>query len=162
MSFPCVTPSVVAIELPGKSFPEAPAPDRLRALVRQALQAEGLADWPEMELELFPGRDSFLLLARPCIRSAVCFAFSDFEDLLAAALSLVPPPESRLTYWETLWLLQLHCREQSLPSALWEFGCPVPAYSPVLGDFFAEQGQVLLSRDAAATLQKHFNVTEIP
>lgn len=127
-----------------------------RRLVSNALRGCGRDPWPEMEVDLFSCRDALLLLARPCPKTAHCFLFRDFEDLLAAVRCLPETTPSTLLWADGNFFLFLGvCSVQGV-SALYEFGQPV-CCTPEQSAHLAEHGKVLIDNRAVFTLCRYFD-----
>lgn len=127
-----------------------------KTLISNAMLTSGRQPWGKMEVDMFTYDDSVLLLARPSDRAIHCFVFDDFEDLLAAALSLPMTAQSTLIWMDGAYYLFLGVTEVGRSGALYEFGHPVHCNE---GSFahIAEHGDLLLTNRAIFELCRHFS-----
>lgn len=131
-----------------------PPPGRaeLLALVRRALEEQGLAPWPETETECFRAGQDTLIIARPG-RALLGFWFAELESLLAGVFAC-GEGESSLYALPEGYLLTLD-RASAAP-ALWEYG----QERTVSADWERhadEQGLTLLRGGALADLRRYFS-----
>ena len=121
-----------------------------------ALKEKRLEDWEFSEIELFPGRDSLLLFARRKSGTPKHFLFDDFETLLTASKLCETSLPSTLSRTETGYLLSIYPFEgDRAPAIFYEFANEVQGAAH-LSDHFAEQGRVLIAKNALQMLQTHF------
>ena len=136
---------------------DVPGRSQLIALVRRALENEGLRPWPRTEAECFSSGENTLLIARPAYSRETAFLFGDLEALLAGALCC-PDGRSSLYAADGGYVLTL-CPESVCPG-LYEFGVPVP-FSEDHEVHAAEQGMRLLHENAIADLRRFFSPAKI-
>lgn len=126
-----------------------------RRLVREALLAGGETPWDDMELELFAGEDSLLLLARPGSFRLHCFRFPEFDALADAALACPCDLPSAVTYLDGAYYLFVRVGDEDVPDAMFEFGeavhCPDGFFT-----YAGEHGDCLIAAGAIAVLKEKF------
>jgi len=151
-----ISQHAVCISLTHDELPPLFDGELAKALVCQTLREAGKAEWTDMEIELFQGKTGALLIARPLRGKPRCFAFSEFETLLSAALAINKDIPSGLTYLEGQWLLSLRCMDEDIPMSLLEFGEELKDYSELTGGFHAEHGRQVISGEALRILKEKF------
>ena len=127
-----------------------------RSLVREALLAGGETPWEDMELELFAGADTLLLLARPGAFRTHAFRFPGVEALVGAALACPCDLPSALTYLEGGYCLFLRAGDGDVPGVMYEYGealrCPDGFFT-----YACEHGSCLIPQGAVALLRETFS-----
>ena len=151
-----ISQHAVCISLAHDELPPLFDGELAKAMVCQALRSTGEVEWTDMEIELFQGKTGALLIARPLRVKPRCFAFSEFETLLSAALAINRDIPSGLTYLEGQWLLSLRCMDENIPMPLLEFGEEIQDYSELTGGFHVEHGMQVISREALRILREKF------
>jgi len=133
---------------------EAPDPEAAKALIESLLRQSGLPVWRDMEIELFPGPEGALILARRADLREACCRFPDLESLLAAVPGCPPGYPARLYFCRGAYYLLLRLPEEAL-FELEEFCLDAPVGTREAAHI-REHGRLLLARDAAAQLRKFF------
>ena len=142
-------------ELPPSISPELTAADALR-LVRRTVGREFSSSGLRYCLELYEGRDTLLLFARPGAGEPAYFAFRDLEDLIRAAQSCAPGVISFLfSYGDTYYLTVYGDGPERIPACLCEFGEEL-ALSRFFPLFLAEHGAALMGPYAIDKLKSVF------
>lgn len=123
--------------------------------VLQALADSGLTPWDAADIQLFPGKDEILILAKPKKLLPCRFRFDCFHHLVNAVNYVSPDTPSDLLYFNGQYELLLYRSETALPNALYEYGTPLSC-SPTLAAHLLEQGERIAARNAVSLIQRHF------
>ena len=153
MTAQLISAEAVAILLqPG----EAGDSEAAGALVRSLLIEAGLPPWEDMEIELFPGADGTLLMARRTDLIWEGYAFPDFDILVAATAACNPGWPSQLWSYKDEYYLLLRrpiCEESPDMN---EFSL-TDKLSGSMTAHIREHGKLMIEREAVTLLQKFFN-----
>ena len=125
-------------------------------LVQALLKEAGLPIWDDMEIELFPGADGTLLMARRADLVCEGYAFEDFDILVAATAACPSNWPSQLMSYKGIYYLLLRRPVGEESPDINEF-CFCSGISDGMIAHLKEHGKLLIPRDAVELLQKNFS-----
>lgn len=152
MTAQLVSPEAVAVLLDTEDIGGA---ENARALVLALLDDAGLSPWADMEIELFPGSEGTLLLARRSDLICEGYRFDDFEELLSAAAACPTEYPAQLFACGGAYYLLLHRPAGREGPEMNEFCLDGTLASGMIAHI-REHGRLLIGRQAISLLRKIF------
>lgn len=131
-------------------------PEQAADIIRHLLIDSGLPPWSDMEIELFPGADGTLLMARRTDLIREGYAFPDFDALVDATAACPESWSSQLWYYGGQYCLMLRRPMDEESPDINEF-CLCGSLSVNYMAHIREHGKLIIERDAINQLQKFFN-----
>ena len=97
-------------------------------IIQTALSELGYPNWENYCLEIFPGRDSFLLFATAYSGKPYFYVFENIEILICASKVCPPGLISSVTYYNEKYILTVYTYNNDVPpGVLSEYGMPLDA-----------------------------------
>jgi len=134
---------------------EASDPKSAGELVQRLLKEAGLAPWEDMEIELFPGADGTLLMARRANLVCEGYAFHDFEVLVSATGACPVNWPSQLWSYNGAYYLLLRRPVGEESPDMNEF-CLCDSLTSGMIAHILEHGKALIPSRAVELMQKNF------
>lgn len=126
------------------------------ALLKYAADTVGCGNVKKVYIELFPGKEEMLLFVRLSACAPLFFAFSNIEDVIAAALNVHDVMPSSLTYIDGVYILTVYPWERDMSDAvLAEYGERL-AMKPEFELYLFEHGKILMRTEAIGRLNQLF------
>jgi len=152
MTAQLITDEAVAVLLqPDETYDAESAGELVRSLLRKA----GLSPWENMEIELFPGADGVLLMARRTDLVCEAYAFDDFEVLISATFACPTNWPAQLWSYKGAYYLLLRRPVGEESPDMNEF-CLCDSLSSGMIAHILEHGKLLIACGAVEKLQKNF------
>ena len=148
-----ITISLTEEELLNRSFDGVITNVDARRMICRELELAGFDPWPSVEIELFMGHESLLLIARPA-SVAHCFAFGSLDDLLCAA-EHIGSFGSSLVFYDGKYSLIVSAGRRNIPLALFEFGDCI-SKSNRFAAHIMEHGEMIIEKNVPGVLLGKF------